>query len=71
MNLSQGEIGKEYEIVDITLDDEEVKEFLFTLGCFSGEKITIIDHQRQNLVVSIKDARYNIDLELANFILVH
>ena len=71
MNLSQGEIGKEYEIVDITLDDEEVKEFLFTLGCFSGEKITIIDRQKQNLVISIKDARYNIDLELANFILVH
>ncbi len=71
MNLSQGDIGKEYQIKDIAIDDEELKEFLFTLGCFSGEKITVIARQKRNFVVSIKDARYNIDQELAEYILIY
>lgn len=64
MTLNDAEIGKEYTITAVdTEDDEEMKEFLFSLGCYSGEKITVID-RRRNLVVSIKDARYSIDPEL-------
>ena len=65
MNLNDAELGKEYVISDVeTGGDEEMESFLFSLGCYSGESITVVDKKR-NLVVSIKDARYNIDSELA------
>ena len=67
MNLNEAEPGVEYTISDITTDDEEMKSFLFSLGCYSGEVITVVDKGR-NLVVSIKDARYNIDSDLASVI---
>ncbi len=68
MDLNEAELGKEYVISDVdTGGDEEMKSFLFSLGCYSGEKITVVD-KRRNLVVSIKDARYNIDPELASTI---
>ena len=64
MTLNDAELEKEYVITDISTGDDEMESFLFTLGCYSGEKITVVDKKR-NLVVSIKDARYNIDPELA------
>ena len=65
MNLNDAEIGKEYMITGVdTGGDGEMESFLFSLGCYSGETITVVDKKR-NLVVSIKDARYNIDPELA------
>ncbi len=68
MTLNEAEIGKEYTIIDVnTAGDDEMKSFLFSLGCYSGEKITVVDKKR-NLVVAIKDARYNIDPELAGAI---
>ena len=64
MNLNEVELGKEYTITKVDTDgDEEMEGFLFSLGCYSGEKITVVD-KRRNLVVSIKDARYYIDPEL-------
>ena len=70
MNLNEAELGTEYVITDIdTNGDEEMESFLFSLGCYSGEVITVVD-KRKNLFVSIKDARYNIDPELAASILV-
>ena len=64
MDLHDAELGKEYVIAGVeTGGDEEMESFLFSLGCYSGEKITVVDKKR-NLVVSIKDARYNIDPEL-------
>ena len=64
MNLDEAETGKEYVITGVdTGGDEEMESFLFSLGCYSGERITVVDRKR-NLVVSIKDARYNIDPEL-------
>jgi ferrous iron transport protein A len=68
MTLNDAEIGKEYRIDAIdTGNDEEMESFLFSLGCYSGENITVVDRKR-NLVVAIKDARYNIDPELAGAI---
>ncbi|HAP33295.1 MAG: ferrous iron transport protein A [Lachnospiraceae bacterium] len=68
MSLNEAELGKEYVIKDLKLDgDEDLKAFLFSLGCYSGEKITVVD-KHKNLVVSIKDARYNIDPDLAEVI---
>jgi len=68
MTLNEAVLGKEYLITDVdTGNDEEMKSFLFSLGCYSGEKITVVDKKR-NLVVAIKDARYNIDPELAEAI---
>ena len=70
MNLSEVKVGEEYRIKDIVVEDEELKAFLFSLGCYSGEPITVIDRKRSVCVVSIKDARYNIDNELASAIWV-
>ena len=69
MNLNVADLGKEYIISAInTGGDEEMESFLFSLGCYSGENITVVDRKRNNLVVYIKDARYNIDKELAEAI---
>ena len=68
MNLRVAEEGKEYIIQRIETDDEELDDFLFSLGCYSGEPITVISHLRGGCVVSIKDARYNIDYQLAEAI---
>lgn len=68
MTLYDAEIGREYVISDVdTGNDEEMKSFLFSLGCYSGEKITVVD-KKKNLVVAIKDGRYNIDAQLADAI---
>ncbi len=65
MNLTQANEGEEYIIKDIVTDDEELNAFLFSLGCYSGEPITVVSRRKGGCVVSIKDARYNIDNELA------
>mgnify|MGYP003309575573 CR=1 FL=1 len=70
MNLRNAEEGKEYMIRDILTDDEELNSFLFSLGCYSGEKITVISHLRGGCIVSIKDARYSLDLQLAQAIII-
>ncbi len=70
MNLSQAEIGKEYIIREINTDDEELNAFLFSLGCYSGEPITVINRLKGGCVVAIKDGRYNIDLQLAQSIII-
>lgn len=70
MNLMTAVEGKEYIIRDINADDEEMKAFLFSLGCYSGEPITVISRRKRGCVVSIKDARYNIDHQLAEAIFV-
>ncbi len=65
MTLDQAQEGKEYIIRNIVTDDEELDAFLFSLGCYSGEPITVVSHQKGGYVVSIKDGRYNIDKQLA------
>ena len=70
MTLREAEEGKEYIIQEIETDDEELNAFLFSLGCFSGEPITVISHLKGGCVVSIKDGRYNIDKALAEAIIV-
>lgn len=70
MNLTTAQEGKEYIIQRIDTDDEELNAFLFSLGCYSGEPITVVSRKRHNCVVSIKDGRYNIDNQLAEAIIV-
>ena len=70
MTLRDAQEGKEYIIKQIETDDEELDAFLFSLGCYSGEPITVISHRKGGCVVSIKDGRYNIDKELAEAIIV-
>ena len=71
MNLSDANIEKTYIIEEIKTDDEELKSFLFSLGCYSGEPITVISHLKGGCVVSIKEGRYNIDKELAQAVLIN
>lgn len=70
MNLNDAAIGETYIIKDIQTDDEELEAFLFRLGCYSGEPITVISHLRGGCVVSIKDGRYNIDNGIAEAVLI-
>ena len=70
MNLSNAEEGKEYIIQRIETDDEELDSFLFSLGCYSGEPVTVVSRRKGGCTVSIKDGRYNIDNQLAMAIVV-
>ena len=70
MNLRLAEEGKEYIIKAIETNDEELDAFLFSLGCYVGEPITVVSRRRSGCTVSIKDGRYNIDNALAEAILV-
>ena len=70
MNLTTAAEGKEYIIKRIETDDEELDAFLFSLGCYSGEPITVVSRRRGGCTVSIKDGRYNIDDQLAEAIII-
>jgi ferrous iron transport protein A len=70
MNLKTATVGKEYIVRSIETDDEELDAFLFSLGCYSGEPITVVSRRKGSCVVSIKDGRYTIDDQLAEAILV-
>lgn len=68
MNLRSAELGSEYIIRSIVTDDEELNQFLFSLGCYSGEPITVVSRKRGGCTISVKDARYSIDDQLADAI---
>lgn len=70
MNLTQAEEGKEYIVRKVATDDEEMDAFLFSLGCYDGEPVTVVSHIRGGCVVSIKDGRYTIDKQLAAAIMI-
>lgn len=70
MTLKDAVEGNEYVIQDIEADDDELVSFLFSLGCYSGESITVVSHLKGGCVVSIKDGRYNIDNQLADAICI-
>ena len=70
MNLTSAQEGKEYIIERIETQDEELNSFLFSLGCYSGEPVTVISHLKSSCIISIKDSRYNIDNQLAKAIIV-
>ena len=65
MDLTTAVEGKEYIIKDIFTNDDELDEFLFSLGCYSGEPITVVSRKKKTCVVCIKDSRYSIDNALA------
>ena len=70
MTLKEAIEGKEYILAQIETDDEELDAFLFSLGCYSGEPITVVSRKKATCVVSIKDARYSIDNQLAEAIVL-
>lgn len=70
MNLREAQVGTEYIIKEIMTEDEEMESFLFSLGCYSGEPITVVFHLKGGCIVSIKDGRYTIDTHLAEAIRV-
>ncbi|WP_330696420.1 FeoA family protein [Acetoanaerobium noterae] len=70
MNLSQAKLNTSYIVKDIKTNDEEIKNFLFTLGCYEGESVTIVSVLAEIYVISVKDARYSIDKDLAEAILI-
>lgn len=68
MNLTDANLGEEYIVKDVVTDDEELNAFLFSLGCYEGEPITVVSRRKGSCVVAIKDGRYNIDNDLASAI---
>lgn len=70
MSLNEVLEGKEYTVRMINTEDEELDAFLFSLGCYSGEPITVVSRKKNSCMISIKDGRYNIDKHLADAILV-
>ncbi len=70
MKLREAQVGKTYHIQTITTHDAELDAFLFSLGCYAGEPITVISHLKGGCVVSIQDGRYHVDNQLAAAILV-
>ena len=70
MTLAEAKVSEEYIVKDITADDEELVDFLFSLGCYSGEPITVISKVIGGCIVAIKDGRYSIDRQLAQAIVV-
>ena len=70
MNLTSVEIGREYRVRQVQTGDEALNSFLFSLGCYEGEPITVISRRRSGCTVSIKDGRYHIDRQLAQAITV-
>ena len=70
MSLLQATPGTRYVVRDIITDDEDMDAFLFSLGCYSGEPITVNSHLKGGCVVTIKDGRYTIDNMLASAILI-
>ena len=70
MNLTNAQEGQEYIVKNIVTDDEEMDAFLFSLGCYAGEPITVISHLKGGAIVSIKDGRYSIDKQLQEAIVI-
>ena len=70
MNLTKAEEGKEYIIRRIDTDDEELDAFLFSLGCYSGEPVTVVSRRMGSCTISVKDGRYSIDDQLAEAIVI-
>ena len=70
MNLRSAAPGQEYTISQIQTEDEELNAFLFSLGCYSGEPVTVVSQHKGGCVISVKDGRYNIDNQLAEAIVV-
>ncbi len=70
MNLTEAIEEQEYIVKEINTNDEELDAFLFSLGCYSGETITVISHIKGGCIVSIKDGRYNIDNQIAEAIII-
>ena len=70
MELKTAEVGREYTVLQINTNDEELNSFLFSLGCYSGQPITVISRRRGSCIVAIKDGRYVIDNQLASAIIV-
>ncbi len=68
MTLMDGVAGETYTVTNINTNDEEMKSFLFRLGCYSGENITVISKKKKSCIVAIKDGRYNLDNLLAEVV---
>lgn len=70
MSLKEAREGREYKIRQVGVDDGELSAFLFSLGCYSGEPVTVISHRRDGCIISVKDSRYSIDNALAKAIFI-
>lgn len=69
MVLSKVKVGQTKSIAKVEGKDK-TKNFLFSLGCSEGEKITLISILAGNYIVNIKDSRYALDESMAKAIVL-
>ena len=70
MNLKTAKVGTEYIVDRVQTEVEELNSFLFSLGCFPGEPVTVVSRRRHGCTVAIKDGRYYMDHQLAEAIVL-
>ena len=70
MSLLKAEPGKTYVVKSINTGDQEMNAFLFRLGCYSGEPITVVSKKKKSCVVVIKDGRYSLDELLSEAVII-
>lgn len=70
MTLKEAQEGKEYIVKAILTDDAELDAFLFSLGLYAGQPITVVAHRKGGSTVSIKDGRYSFDSQLTELIII-
>ncbi|WP_449241599.1 FeoA family protein [Desulfoscipio gibsoniae] len=70
MSLAKGMLNTPYTVNYVNTEHEDIRDFLFTLGCYPGEKVTIISKLASNYIINIKNARYSIDEDLAKAIMI-
>lgn len=69
MSLNTAAVGQRLQVKEIQTKPKIIK-FLFSLGCYEGEEITVISKLAGNYVINIKDSRYAIDEHMAKMIKV-
>lgn len=70
MKLKDGKPGTTYEVSEICTDDSEMEKFLFSLGCYSGEPVTVISNKKNGCIVCIRDGRYSLDKQLSEAVII-
>lgn len=70
MNLMNAQIGAEYRITKMETGDQELNAFLFRLGCYPGEPVTVLARRWGSCTVAVKDGKYSMDVQLAKAIAI-
>ncbi len=69
-NLTTISLNTTARIKRLDTQNKDLEHFLFTLGCYPGEDITLVSIVSATYIIVVKDARYSIDKDFARAIIV-